>query len=136
MHDSLLRTLLRFGFVGAFGFVVDAGVLHLLVTYAGMHLLLARCCSFFCAATTTWAINRFFTFAAVPRLGRALLAEWAAYFTASLGGGSVNYLVFAVAVKYSALLHDIPTIAVAIGTLAGMAFNFFMYSKYVFRRAN
>jgi putative flippase GtrA len=136
MQDSLLRTLLRFGFVGAFGFVVDAGVLHLLVTYAGMHLLVARCCSFFCAATTTWAINRIFTFAAIPRLGRALLAEWAAYFAASLGGGSVNYLVFAAAVKYSALLHDIPTIAVAIGTLAGMAFNFFMYSKYVFRRVN
>jgi putative flippase GtrA len=77
-----------------------------------------------------------FTFTAVPRLGRALLAEWAAYFVASLGGGCVNYLVFAAAIQLSDGLHEFPTIAVAIGTLAGMGFNFLMYSKYVFRPVN
>lgn len=128
-----LSTLVRFGLVGALGFVVDASVLHVLVSYAGMHLLLARACSFVCAATTTWAANRVFTFAVVPRLGRALLAEWAAYFAASLGGGCVNYLVFAAAVRLSPVLHDFPTLAVALGTLAGMVFNFLMYSRYVFR---
>jgi putative flippase GtrA len=128
-----LQKLVRFGLVGLLGFVVDAGVLHLLVSLGGLTLLPARACSFLCAATTTWAANRVFTFTAVPRLGRALLAEWAAYFAASLGGGCVNYVVFAAAIHLSRALHDFPTVAVAIGTLAGMVFNFLMYSRYVFR---
>ena len=131
-----LPTTIRFAVVGTLGFVVDAGVLHLLVTYLGLNLLLARACSFLCAATSTWAINRVFTFAVVPRLGRALLAEWAAYFAASLGGGCVNYLVFAAAIRLSPALHEFPTVAIALGTLAGMTFNFFMYSRYVFRRVS
>jgi putative flippase GtrA len=131
--DLQLQKLARFALVGALGFVVDASVLHLLVGLAGLGLLPARACSFVCAATTTWAANRMFTFSAVPRLGRALFAEWAAYFVASLAGGCVNYLVFAAAIHLSPALHDFPTIAVGIGTLAGMVFNFVMYSKFIFR---
>jgi putative flippase GtrA len=134
VRRNLLRTLIRFGIVGGFGFLVDAGVLHLLVSHYGIGLLLARAGSFLCAATATWAANRAFTFSAPPRLGRALLGEWAAYFVASLGGGAVNYLVFAVAIRASHLLHDFPTLAVALGTLVGMIFNFLMYSQYVFKR--
>jgi putative flippase GtrA len=128
-----LHTLIRFGLTGALGFLVDAGVLHLIVTLLGMNLFLARGCSFICAATTTWVINRRVTFSATPRLRRGILTEWAAYFVASLGGGCVNYLAFAVAVRLSPVLHEIPSIAVGIGTIAGTAFNFVMYVKYVFR---
>jgi putative flippase GtrA len=100
-----------------------------------MNLFLARGCSFTCAATTTWLINRAFTFSAQRRPPRRLLAEWAAYFAASLGGGCLNYLVFAIAVRLSPWLHEFPTLAVGLGTLAGMTFNFLMYAKYVFRAA-
>jgi putative flippase GtrA len=128
-----LRTVIRFGFTGALGFVVDASVLHLVVALWGTNLLLARVGSFTCAATTTWLINRTVTFSVPPRLRRELLGEWAAYFLASLGGGCVNYVAFAIAVRSSSLLHEFPSIAIAIGTIAGMAFNFVMYVKYVFR---
>lgn len=129
---SLPRTLLRFALTGALGFLVDAGVLHLVVTLWGTNLFLARGFSFTCAATTTWVINRIVTFSPAPRLGRGLLSEWTAYFATSLGGGCVNYVVFALAVRLSSLLHEIPSIAVGIGTIAGTAFNFVMYAKYVF----
>jgi len=127
-----LRTLTRFGLIGVLGFLVDAGVLHLLVSLLGANLFLARLCSFTCAATTTWAINRVFTFSAIPRLRREMLAEWAAYFAASIGGGCINYLAFALLVYLSSSFRALPSAAVAIGTLAGTSFNFFMYSKYVF----
>jgi putative flippase GtrA len=104
-----------------------------MVTEWNTNLLLARGCSFTCAATTTWIINRIITFAAARRRPRRLAAEWTAYFTASVAGGCINYLVFALAVRLSPLLHEIPTMAVALGTLAGMSFNFLMYSRYVFR---
>jgi putative flippase GtrA len=129
---SLLRTLLRFGLTGALGFVVDAGVLHVVVTLWGTSLYLARGCSFACAVTTTWLINRAITFSATRGWRRGLLTEWAAYVVASLGGGCINYAAFAAAVRLSPLLHEIPSIAVGIGTIAGMVFNFVMYAKYVF----
>lgn len=129
---SLYETLWRFGLTGAVGFIVDAGVLHLVIALAGANVYLARACSFTCAATTTWAINRAFTFSAPQRSARDLGAEWLAYFAASMGGGGVNYAVFALAVHWSPLLHEFPTIAVAIGTAAGMTFNFLMYARYVF----
>jgi len=124
---------LWFGLTGVVGFIVDAGVLHFMVTDWNANLLLARACSFTCAATTTWIINRFITFAAPRRKPRRLGAEWTAYFTASVAGGCINYLVFTLAVRLSPLLQHIPTIAVALGTLAGMSFNFLAYSRYVFR---
>jgi len=133
LRSVQLRTLVRFGLTGAFGFLVDAGVLHLLLTRWNTNLFLARGFSFTCAATTTWMINRVVTFAATHGHPRRLLAEWAAYLVASLGGGCVNYAVFVLAVHLSSALYAAPTIAVAIGTLAGTAFNFVMYVKYVFR---
>ena len=78
-------------------------------------------------------INRVVVFSSTHRAPRRLLAEWAAYFVASLGGGCLNYLVFVIAVRVSPLLHHIPSIAVALGSLAGTTFNFLMYARYVFR---
>lgn len=128
-----LRTFFWFGLTGVVGFMVDAGVLHFMVAEWNTNLFVARGCSFTCAATTTWIINRIITFAAPRRRPRRLAAEWTAYFTASVAGGCINYLVFALAVRLFPLLHQIPTLAVALGTLAGMGFNFLMYSRYVFR---
>lgn len=129
-----LRTLAWFGLTGVVGFVVDAGVLHLMVTRWNANLFLARACSFTCAVTTTWMINRTVTFSMGHRTARRLLAEWAAYFMASAGGGSVNYVVFVLAVHLSSTLYETPSIAVGIGTLVGTAFNFVMYAKYIFRK--
>jgi putative flippase GtrA len=128
-----LRTLLWFGLTGVLGFLVDAGVLHFLVSHWNTNLFLARGCSFTCAATTTWMVNRIVTFSSTHRQARRLVAEWAAYFVASLGGGCVNYVVFALAVHLSSKLYETPSIAVGIGTIAGTTFNFIMYARYVFR---
>jgi putative flippase GtrA len=128
-----LRTLLWFGLTGVLGFLVDAGVLHFMVSRWNTNLFLARGCSFTCAATTTWMINRVVTFSSIHRQARQLFAEWVAYFVASLGGGCVNYVVFALAVHLSSTLYETPSIAVGIGTLAGTSFNFMMYARYVFR---
>jgi putative flippase GtrA len=128
----LLSVLFRFGLTGALGFAVDAGVLHLVVALWNTGLYLARACSFACAVTVTWLINRSVTFSATRAPRRGLFAEWAAYVVASLGGGCVNYGAFAIAIRVSPLLHQFPTIAVGIGTIAGTVFNFVMYARYVF----
>ena len=127
-----LRTVVWFGITGVVGFAVDAGLLHALASGWGMNLYLARGCSFTTAATITWVMNRIITFAVPQREARQLAGEWAAYFAASLGSGCLNYLVFALAVRTSPLLRELPVIAVALGTLAGMSCNFLLYSRVVF----
>jgi putative flippase GtrA len=126
------RTLIRYVLTGFVGFLVDAGALHAIIALWRTDLYLARAFSFTCAATTTWVLNRHVTFSARGKSKRGIVAEWAAYMAASMGGGFVNYATFAIAVGSSPFLHRIPSIAVGIGTLAGTTFNFVMYSRYVF----
>ena len=62
MRSSVARQFVRFGVVGALGFVVDSvGVL--LLTGSGIAGPLgARIASFVAAASVTWKLNRAFTF--------------------------------------------------------------------------
>ena len=63
---SLPTQFLRFGLVGAVGFLVDVGVLYAMHGL-GLDLYTARVVSFLAAATFTWLGNRFFTFGTPPR---------------------------------------------------------------------
>ena len=53
---------MRFGLVGTLGFVVDAGVMQLLVSFAGVGAIEARAISIPTAVFATWVLNRTFTF--------------------------------------------------------------------------
>lgn len=121
---------LRFALVGAAGFVVDAGVLYAGVAL-GLGLYLGRACSYLCAATFTWALNRRFTFAASGPPG---LAEWLRFVLANANGGIVNYLTYAALVSWGPGLIGHPVLAVAAGSLAGLGVNFAASERFVFRR--
>src|ERR1700759_2618767 len=56
-------SVLRFAVIGALGMPVDWAVLQLMVHW-GTGPYVGRVISWFCAATFTWAGNRYFTFAA------------------------------------------------------------------------
>jgi putative flippase GtrA len=131
--SALPWRLLRFGLVGVLGFLVDAGVLHGLVFGYGVNLFLGRAVSFVCAASTTWAVNRAVVFAAGVKSRGGLYVEWARYFGASIAGGAVNYAAFAIAVELSETVRRNPSIGVGIGSMAGMAVNYVLYSGFVFR---
>jgi putative flippase GtrA len=122
-----------FALAGIGGLVVDT-----LVCYAGLALglnfYLARLVSFLCAVYFTWQVNRRWTFAsgAVPP---ASWREWWRYLGAMLVGGAVNYLVSAVAIYLLPAWPLTPLLAVAAGSLAGMAFNFISAKVLVFNRS-
>lgn len=122
---------LRFALVGAAGFVVDAIVLALGLRVVGLNKYTARVFSFLCAASFTWAANRRFTFpeAAASR-GRA--REWARFLSVNAVGGLVNYGVYAVLVAFAAAPFSNPFLALGVGSLAGLAFNFFGSKFFVF----
>lgn len=126
------RQLAWFGVGGAIGFIVDAGIVQLLVSKADANPYIARFFSFVCAATATWLFNRRFTFG--DRGGHSLPGEWVRYMMAMSLGFAMNYSTYALVIYYSAFVHDWPSIAVAAGSLPGSLVNFMTARQWVFPR--
>jgi putative flippase GtrA len=128
-RSRALLQFLRFGVVGSIGFVVDTAVL-----YAGLALGLGlyggRAVSYLAAATTTWALNRAWTFRGQGS-GPAL-QQWAVFLLVCLVGFAFNYGTYAALVAWVPLVAHHPVIGVAAGSLAGMVGNFVLSRRFVF----
>ncbi|MYM23179.1 GtrA family protein [Duganella sp. FT135W] len=122
-----------FALAGIGGLGVDTLVCYAGLA-AGLHFYQARLLSFLAAVYFTWQINRRWTFAAgaVPP---ASWMEWWRYLGAMLGGGAVNYATSAVVVHLLPAWPMTPLLAVAAGSLAGMALNFISARLLVFKRS-
>ncbi len=125
---------LRFGAVGAAGYVVDNSVLFAMLHLAGADPYSGRLVSFLAAATFTWWGNRNFTFHEQRALGPLGAAkEWLRFLAANGVGGLVNLGLYASLVKFAPPPVNNPFLALPIGVLAGLVFNFFLSKKLVFR---
>ena len=119
--------------VGTVGFLVDLGVLYAVSPWLGWYG--GRIASFLVAASVTWQLNRTVTFSAPAEgAGRAqnLWRQYMRYLTAMLLGAGVNYAVYATTLAFV----DIPQVAVlgvALGSIAGMAINFFSAQRLLLR---
>jgi putative flippase GtrA len=124
---------LRFALGGVLGFIVDSAVLHVLMAGAGLGPYAARVPSFLAAATCTWLVGRYWTFADLrgARRGR----EWRRWIAAMAIGGGLNYAVYAAAVAGSATVRGWPVLGVAAGSLAGMVVNYLTARWWVFAGA-
>ena len=122
---------LRFGLVGVAGYAVDATVLTTLVELLAIDPYSARVLSFLCAATTTWGLNRRFTFARNPV--RRPGGEWLGFLAVSLGGAAINYGTYVLVLLFWPLALNYPAIGAACGALAGFLFNFPASKHLVFR---
>jgi putative flippase GtrA len=89
-----------------------------------------RIASYALAASSTWYMNRRFTFADSQNDNR--LGEWARFVILNLSGGAVNYAIYAVYVRTHAGSAPAPAIGVALGSLAGMLVNFQLARRLVF----
>jgi putative flippase GtrA len=134
---------LRFCIVGAIGFLIDAGVLQLLTAEYGVGLLVGRVFSYVVAATATWSLHRRFTFADVvanvrgkgPGTPASLADEWTRFVVANALGAAVNYGAYAVCILAGALFRSYPALAVAVGSVIGLSFNYVASKRFVFRDA-
>jgi putative flippase GtrA len=123
----------RFGIVGGIGFLVDAGVLRI-VLELGLGPYGGRVISFLTAATATWILNRSFTFRRDAAAAGHPAGEWLAYLGLMVIGGAVNYATYAAAIQLSALVRQYPELGVALGSLAGMLVNFWTAKTMIFER--
>ena len=121
----------RFAVSGVLGLLVDTAALYLLM-FLGLGFAVARGLSFVAAATFTWWFNRRYTFggaAAIPPSWR----EWGRYLVAMGLGGLVNYGVSRWSHQLFELVRAWPVVALALGSAAGMVFNFFSARYLLFR---
>lgn len=125
---TLQAQILRFALVGVIGFVVNATLVALLSGRVGPEW--GQFVAFPAAVVTTWQLNRRYTFS---RSGRGLAHEAALYVAANAIGWAANNGVYFALILDVALVHAYPVIAVAAGSLAGMAFNFVTSKWVVFR---
>jgi putative flippase GtrA len=126
-------SILRFAVIGALGMPVDWLVLQLMVHW-GTGPYLGRVLSWFCAASFTWAGNRYFTFAATRARSLAGTAkEWLRFLAANAVGGLVNVGLYSVLVRFAPPPFNNLTVALMLGVLLGLVFNFTLSKKVVFK---
>ena len=124
-----MSRILRFAIVGGVGFVVDAGVLALLLAATPLGPFVARLVSIGCGLTITWLCNRMLTFGPSSR---SVLSEGARYGGVGITTSIVNYLVYSVLLL--AMPWMPPLVALVIASLVAMALSYLGYSRLVFDR--
>ena len=126
-----LRQLAMFCVGGVVGFIVDAGVLQVLVVGMAWDRYSSRLISFLVAATATWIFNRRYTFTGPRR--HSLGGEWARYLLAMSGGFVCNFSAYSALVYFFDLDRQWLILAVAVGSVAGLGVNFTASRYWVFR---
>ncbi|MEO5561154.1 MAG: GtrA family protein [Dokdonella sp.] len=128
----LRKQIVLFAIVGVIGFVVDAGVVQLLVREFAINPYGARVVSFLAAATTTWGFNRRYTFAGHG--GGSRRRELLRYLVAMAIGFALNYGAYVVCISIWPLVRtNWPAIGVAAGSVAGAIVNFVTSKYWIFR---
>ncbi|MDW5500238.1 GtrA family protein [Pseudomonas lundensis] len=122
--------LVKFGFVGIVGFLVDAAIVLFLYEHLGVYG--ARVISFTCAVVTTWLLNRTFTFKGHSH-SSGLFNEFIKYFLSMCVGGGANLLCYSLMVSLSSSDSQDILIATAIGSIVGMVFNFTLSKLLIFK---
>ena len=126
---------LRFCIVGTIGFVVDYGALMALTRLAGTDPWSGRLVSFLVAASATWVLNRRYTFRVRgrARADQPLTREWTSYVGYAAVGGAINYAAYTAWLWGADRTALNLLVGVALGSIAGLAFNFVSSKYLVFR---
>lgn len=119
-----------FSLIGVAAFLVDSAVLYATLPVFANKFAAARVLSWVCAVSFAWALNYQWTF---RYRARSLPLSWLKYVAANLLGGLVNYGVSLASIALSTGARAHPIIAVALGSLAGLVFNFVTSKALVFR---
>lgn len=133
-------TFIRYALVASVISMIDAGGLYALHEGLELNVFVSRLCSYCCAMTTGYFLNRRFTFHNHHRV-HGLAVELAHYYGVHSTGGLINYGVFSLTLVVG---HQIqlstswdfwlPLLGVWLGGVAGMSFNYSLSHKLIFHR--
>lgn len=129
-HRALAAEFIRFGLVGALGYLADTAVVYALKGLIGPGP--AGMPSFLVAATLTWALNRAWTWKGRGGNG-SRLRQWAHFLAVNSPGLVLNRGIYEILVFTVPLCAAYPFLATGAGTLAGMFVNFGLSRRLIFR---
>ena len=129
------RELFRFGLVGICGFVVDGGLLSLLVTKFGTNPLVARSISFPVAVFTTWLLNRRFTFDVGRSSAKGEVSEYSRYLIVQLAGAAVNLAIYGLLLMLIPMFWHRPLYPLSIAAGFALIVNYLGARHIAFRLA-
>lgn len=121
-----MNRLFRLLLAGGGGFLIDAGLTHILIEAGRFGPFLARIPAIIAAMAFTWLVNR--TFGRSPR---SPAAEGFRYRAIGITAALLNYAVYSALMYRASFLQ--PVVAVTFASLAAMVYSFFGYSRFVFR---
>ncbi|WP_299203574.1 glycosyltransferase family 2 protein [uncultured Amphritea sp.] len=121
----------QFGLVGGTGFVIDSLIYFALQAFFGLGHNLSRAISFWPAATWNWFWNRTITFTHREKTGH--LKQWLSFLATSLAGFVMNFGTYTTLTSYVPFFIENKFIALMLGVLVGMGFNFMMARIFVFK---
>ncbi len=125
---------MRFAVVGGAGFFVNEAALTLAHNYLHAGPNAAWLIAFVPAVTFTWLGNRYLTFADKASDGHlGMLTEWARFVVANGIGAVANFVVYNLLVRFTPFPLNNLNVALAIGILVGLVFNFTLSKRLVFR---
>ncbi len=122
----LVQQFARFGAVGA---IVDIATVYAAMATLGIYA--AGLLAYLAAVTTTWALNRSWTFAG--RGSGSLVRQWILFVAANGVGFVLNRGTFILLVLMVPACAQHPVVAVLAGVGAGMFANFDLSRRVVFR---
>ena len=125
----LVQQFARFGTVGLAGAVVDITTVYAAMATFGLYL--SGLLAYAAAVTTTWALNRAWTFAGRGR--GSLLRQWLLFVGANGVGFVLNRGTFCALVTLLPFCAQHPVTAILAGVGAGMFANFNLSRSVVFR---
>ena len=133
LRDRLPPGFTAFLLVGGVGFLVDAGILATLVHGYDWGDYSARLVSFPVAVIITWLLNRRFAFSsgATTRRGR----EYTRYLAVQTCGSLINFMVYSACIATIPIMDQWPVLALAVGVMVQIPFNFIGMQKFVFTGA-
>jgi putative flippase GtrA len=133
MRTGLVGQLMRFGVVGAAGFIVDGGMLWLFIS-AGLNPYTARALSFPVAVVVTWSLNRVWTFANAEKVGKR--RQFGFYLAVQLVGAAANYSVYTCVIRTFDDSGQMIFVGLVLGSFVGMFLNFWGARQIAFREPN
>jgi putative flippase GtrA len=128
---KLPARVVLFTVVGGIGFLIDGGVLTLMVKVAHLNPYVGRLVSFPVAASVTWYLNRRWTF--ISEVYKRKAPEYIRYMVIQIIGAGINLATYALLILFISSLASLPILPLAAGALIAMVFNFLGLQFFVFR---
>lgn len=125
-----MRHIFFFILAGGVAFIVDAGLLQVLVGFLSVTPIIARIPSFSLAVFASWLINSKLTFKSdAPRTPK----QAKAYALSMIIGGFLNWVVYVAALTYLPIPDAWPAIALFPAVAISMIFNYLAMRYWVFK---